>query len=231
MSKPIAFIIGAGQRIGAGVADALQSKGYRIALAARSLKSEDSTGDRLHLPVDLSSPESVAPAFASLRKQWGEPSVVFYNAAAVHFADPSHPLSPSLADFTQDLSINTISLYAAIKESHASFEALPASAAKVFLYTGNSLNITPQPAFTTLGVGKTGSAHVIGLASGAYAGKGYKFFYVDERKPDGSSKGTAIDGPAHGEFIASLVDGKGGVPWHATFVAGEGYVKFPGSQL
>lgn len=194
MSKPIAFIVGAGQRIGAGVADALQSKGYRIALAARSLKSEDSTGDRLHLPVDLSSPESVAPAFASLRKQWGEPSVVFYNgmhpqskrpnhpsalltyitAAAVHFADPSHPLSPSLADFTQDLSINTISLYAAIKESHASFEALPASAAKVFLYTGNSLNVTPQPAFTTLGVGKTASAHVIGLASGAYAGKGYK---------------------------------------------------------
>lgn len=58
-----------------------------------------------------------------------------------------------------------------------------------------------------------------------------RFFYVDERKPDGSSKGTAIDGPAHGEFIASLVDGKGGVPWHATFVAGEGYVKFPGSQL
>ena len=90
MSKPIAFIIGAGQNIGAGVADALQSKGYRIALAARSLKSEDSTGDRLHLPVDLSSPESVAPAFASLRKQWGEPSVVFYNGTHPHPKPPNH---------------------------------------------------------------------------------------------------------------------------------------------
>ncbi|GAB7332756.1 hypothetical protein MBLNU13_g04493t1 [Cladosporium sp. NU13] len=231
MTKPIAFIIGAGQRIGAGVADALQSKGYRIALSARSLKPEDSTSERLLLSVDLSSPESVAPAFASLRKQWGEPSVVFYNAAAVHFADPSDPLSPSLADFTQDLSINTISLYAAIKESLAGFDALPASSPKAFVYTGNILNVKPQPAFTTLGVGKTASAHIIELASGAYAQKGYKFFYVDERKPDGSSKGTAIDGPAHGEFIASLISDANSVPWHATFVAGKGQVKFSGTQL
>jgi NAD(P)-dependent dehydrogenase (short-subunit alcohol dehydrogenase family) len=79
MSRPIAFIIGAGKRIGAGAADVLQSKGYKVALAARSLKPEDSTSDRLHVPVDLSNTESIAPAFASLRKQWGEPSVVFYN--------------------------------------------------------------------------------------------------------------------------------------------------------
>jgi len=194
MSKPIAFIIGAGKRIGAGAADALQSKGYRVALAARSLKPEDSTSDRLLLPVDLSNTESIAPAFASLRKQWGEPSVVFYNgvnshlqtpndpsvflthitAAAVHFASPSDPLSPSLADFTQDLTINTISLYAAIKESLASFDALSDLAPKTFLYTGNILNVKPQPAFTTLGVGKTASAHIIELASVAYGEKGYK---------------------------------------------------------
>lgn len=41
----------------------------------------------------------------------------------------------------------------------------------------------------------------------------------------------AIDGPAHGEFVASLVENTKEVPWHATFVAGEGYVKFPRSQL
>jgi NAD(P)-dependent dehydrogenase (short-subunit alcohol dehydrogenase family) len=194
MSRPIAFIIGAGKRIGAGAADVLQSKGYRVALAARSLKQEDSTSDRLHVPVDLANTESIAPAFASLRKQWGEPSVVFYNgmypyrktprkpspylthiiAAAVHFASPSDPLSPSLAEFSQDLTINTISLYAAIKESLASFDALPDSAPQTFLYTGNILNVKPQPAFTTLGVGKTASAHIIELASGAYGEKGYK---------------------------------------------------------
>jgi NAD(P)-dependent dehydrogenase (short-subunit alcohol dehydrogenase family) len=79
MSKPIAFIIGAGKRIGASTAEVLQSKGYRVAVAARSLKPEDSTDDKLHLSVDLSNPDSIGPAFSSLRKQWGEPSVVFYN--------------------------------------------------------------------------------------------------------------------------------------------------------
>jgi NAD(P)-dependent dehydrogenase (short-subunit alcohol dehydrogenase family) len=91
MSRPIAFIIGAGKRIGAGAADVLQSKGYRVALAARSLKQEDSTSDRLHVPVDLANTESIAPAFASLRKQWGEPSVVFYNGMYYDLKPPHKP--------------------------------------------------------------------------------------------------------------------------------------------
>lgn len=83
MSKPIAFIIGAGKNIGASTAEVLHSKGYRVALAARSLKPEDSTSENLLLSVDLSKPESVALAFDSLRKQWGEPSVVFYNGMQI----------------------------------------------------------------------------------------------------------------------------------------------------
>lgn len=79
MSIPIAFIIGAGKNIGASTAKVLQSKGYRVALAARSLKQADSTSDNLLLNVDLSDPSTVSPAFDSVRKQWGEPSVVFYN--------------------------------------------------------------------------------------------------------------------------------------------------------
>lgn len=79
MSKPIAFIIGAGKRIGASTAEAFRSKGYRIALAARSLKPEDSKGDNLFLSTDLSRPASIGEAFSSLRKQWGEPSVIMYN--------------------------------------------------------------------------------------------------------------------------------------------------------
>jgi hypothetical protein len=124
-------------------------------------------------------------------------------------------------------------LYAAIKESVASFETLPASSGKkAFLYTGNILNTGPMPTLLTLGVGKVASAQIVELAAGAYGReKGYGFFYVDERKADGSSKGQAIDGPAHGEFVAELIENAKGVPWHATFVAGEGYVKFPREKL
>jgi hypothetical protein len=35
-----------------------------------------------------------------------------------------------------------------------------------------------------------------------------------------------VDGPAHGDFYAQLVQRDGDVPWLATFVKGKGYVKF-----
>jgi hypothetical protein len=53
------------------------------------------------------------------------------------------------------------------------------------------------------------------------------FFYADERNADGSIKGMQIDGDAHAEFYAQLASGEGwDVPWHATFVKGEGYKNF-----
>ena len=52
------------------------------------------------------------------------------------------------------------------------------------------------------------------------------FFYADERNGDGSLKGMQLDGDAHAEFFAKLASGEGEVPWHATFVKGQGYVKF-----
>jgi hypothetical protein len=43
-------------------------------------------------------------------------------------------------------------------------------------------------------------------------------------------KSMALDGPAHGEFYAQLADRNFGnnenVPWQATFVKDQGYVKF-----
>ncbi|KAM0715756.1 hypothetical protein Q7P37_008270 [Cladosporium fusiforme] len=227
MSKPIAFIIGAGQRVGASTAEAFRSKGYRIALASRSLKPEDSTEDSLLLSADFTKPASISETFTSIRKQWGEPSVIVYNAAGAHFTAADDPAGTSISDFEADIAINTTSLYAAVKEALASFATLPSSAARTFLYTGNKLNEGPAPGMLTLGVGKVASAQVIQLAAAAYGKSGYQFFYVDERKADGASKDQAVDGPAHGEFFVSLVERAAGeVPWQATFVAGQGYVNF-----
>lgn len=54
-----------------------------------------------------------------------------------------------------------------------------------------------------------------------------RFFYVDERFPDGALKGGAIDSEAHADFYVQLAAGDGGVvPWHATFVKDKGYVRF-----
>lgn len=55
-----------------------------------------------------------------------------------------------------------------------------------------------------------------------------RFFYADERADEaGNGKGSNLDGPAHGEFYVQLAAHEGGVPWHATFVKGKGYVKTP----
>lgn len=43
---------------------------------------------------------------------------------------------------------------------------------------------------------------------------------------DGSIKGMALDADAHAEFYTQLATGDKDIPWHATFVKGQGYTKF-----
>lgn len=53
-----------------------------------------------------------------------------------------------------------------------------------------------------------------------------RFYYADERNADGSPALGNIDGPAHGEFFASLSEHAEQGPWQQTFVKGAGYKKF-----
>ena len=69
--------------------------------------------------------------------------------------------------FEKDLNINTVSAYVAAQETVCGWEELGSKGGnKTFVYTGNLLNqnILPVSAFVTLGVGKSASAHWIGLA-------------------------------------------------------------------
>jgi NAD(P)-dependent dehydrogenase (short-subunit alcohol dehydrogenase family) len=81
MSKasPIVLILGAGSNVGQHVAQAFRSKGYRVALAARSVKESDNTDEQVYLPSDFSDPDSVVEAFSKLKSSLGAPSVVIYN--------------------------------------------------------------------------------------------------------------------------------------------------------
>lgn len=77
--SPVALIIGAGPNIGQSVARKFASKGYRVGLAARSVKESDSTDSQLNIPSDFSKTEDVVKAFDRVRKTFGIPSVVVYN--------------------------------------------------------------------------------------------------------------------------------------------------------
>lgn len=81
-TAPVALILGAGSRVGQHVARAFTAKGYKVALASRSLKEEDSTADSLNITSDFADPASVAQAFAKVKAKFGLPHVVVYNGTS-----------------------------------------------------------------------------------------------------------------------------------------------------
>lgn len=77
--SPILLILGAGPNIGHPVARLFTSKGYRIALAGRSLKESDSTSTSLHITADFANPADIISVFEKVKASLGIPSVVLYN--------------------------------------------------------------------------------------------------------------------------------------------------------
>jgi NAD(P)-dependent dehydrogenase (short-subunit alcohol dehydrogenase family) len=189
--SPVVLILGAGPNIGQAVARTFASKGYKVALAARSLKEADSTDNQLNIPSDFSKTDDVVNAFAKVKKVFGIPSVVVYNGkpssptvpwpadwrvavSAGTFPPADDPFALSFADFSRDTTINIHSAFVAAQQAVSGFAQLPASAARTFIYTGNVLNVAILPRFLGAGVGKSGAAHMIWAASAAYKDRGYK---------------------------------------------------------
>ncbi|KAL6714386.1 hypothetical protein ACLMJK_007809 [Lecanora helva] len=223
--SPVVLILGSGPRVGQSVAQAFLAKGYKVAVASRTVK-EDSNSKQMSIASDLADPENVASVFAKTKSLLGLPSVVVYNAAAVTRSDAKNPLSLPLADFSRHLNINTASAFAAAQQAVLGFSQLPESASKTFIYTGNILNTTVMAPMLDLGVGKSATSHIIQNAASAYADQGYKFYYADERKADGSPALMDIDGEAHAELYVQLAESKSQGPWQQTFVKGIGYKSF-----
>ena len=82
-TSPVILILGSGPNIGHHVARAFAAKGYKVALASRSLKEEDSSEDEVHISADLSDPHSVKGIFSKVKASLGLPSVVVYNGKQV----------------------------------------------------------------------------------------------------------------------------------------------------
>jgi NAD(P)-dependent dehydrogenase (short-subunit alcohol dehydrogenase family) len=191
--QKVVLILGAGSNIGESTSRAFAAKGYKVALASRSAKSDEDTADLKHFPIDLSKPSSVPELFIKVKEALGIPSVVIYNgnhnslaplipscshfpkAAAATFNDPDNTFSISLTDFEQNLAINTISPYAAAQQATLGFAELPESASRTFIYTGNMLNTgIIFPPLLTLGLGKNATSYLVHHAATTLAEKGFK---------------------------------------------------------
>ena len=89
MTKVVA-VAGVGPGNGAAIARRFASAGYKVAMLARSRDALDGLvgeiGARPYV-CDVTSPESVAAAFAAIRAELGEVEALVYNAGAGVFAD------------------------------------------------------------------------------------------------------------------------------------------------
>ncbi|KAF2815445.1 uncharacterized protein BDZ99DRAFT_459308 [Mytilinidion resinicola] len=178
MTKPILLVLGAGANIGAALSAKFSAAGYRIALAARSLSDGLTSAGHLNIKIDLADPAAIPAAFSKVKKEFGTPNIVIYNAANTSPPpDPKNMFSIETATLEKDVKLMTISAYAAAREAVAGFESLgKEQGTKAFIYTGNILNtfIMSTPYVLTLGVGKAGAAYWVGAASELYKEKGFK---------------------------------------------------------
>ncbi len=91
-TSPVILILGAGPHIGQAVARTFTSKGYKVALATRSLNEADSTDSQLNIKSDFANSDDVVNAFDKVKKVFGIPSVVVYNgkyALVTYLTSPS----------------------------------------------------------------------------------------------------------------------------------------------
>jgi short-subunit dehydrogenase len=88
-TTPILLLLGAGPRIGKSVATAFASKGYKIALVARSLREEESTPNQLLIKADLSDPTSMPSIFSKVKEVLGLPTVIIYNGKFHRSCNPA----------------------------------------------------------------------------------------------------------------------------------------------
>lgn len=77
--SPVILILGAGPKVGLPTAKAFASKGYKVAVAARSLNEADSTDSQLNIKSDFANPDDVVNAFVKVKRELGIPNVVIYN--------------------------------------------------------------------------------------------------------------------------------------------------------
>jgi hypothetical protein len=88
-----------------------------------------------------------------------------------------------------------------------------------------------MPEFFALGVTKSSTWYMVQtlIATPLFASKGYRFYYVDERTPEGKGM-RFISGPGHAEFFLQLAEQEGQGDPLATFVRGKGYTGFESNE-
>jgi len=228
MATPVILVIAAGPNLGAAIAKKFADNGYKVALAARSLTTGLHANGYLHIKADLSNTQLVPEIFQQVRKAHGIPNIVVYNGAHRLVTPPDDPFSASLETLTASRIVGLDSAYIAAQEALCCFKELPDSAPTAFIYTGNALNQIPIPGVLPFALPKVAAAMMVEYGANAYGHKGYRFYYADQRKPDGRPIAEFRDGEAHAEMYWVLAHEEKQSKWLVTFTKAKGREEFLG---
>ncbi|KAK2065565.1 hypothetical protein LY76DRAFT_679228 [Colletotrichum caudatum] len=193
---PVVLILGAGKNIGAGVAAHFSAAGYSVALVARGFPA----------PSPSTDPET---GHFRIRADLADPAQVrdAFAQAGRHFGGaPPRVVVYNAATLTPPPDAGNLF-------------SLPVERVEADLRLMNS--------GAWVAAGEANAAWSwIELADAVYKDtKGWRFFYADERKADGSSIGNVPDANSNGKFYLELAEGAKDLPSTVTFVDGK-YKKF-----
>jgi NAD(P)-dependent dehydrogenase (short-subunit alcohol dehydrogenase family) len=230
---PLAAIFGAGGRVGSTVARRLVKEGWSVAAISRqgvpSLKEEaEHTHTQLRLyEADMADTQAALHIFDTIESDFGASvQVVFYNAAMM--LPSANVLGAGLDEFRKTMEVNIVTPYALAGRALKSFERGKVEGLSMFafLYTGNGLSdlvAFPQtpPRLFSAAIGKTSAGFFIDAASQVHGPEGFRFYYLDERKQDGSPAYGGIRGETHADMVWQLINEKQQTFWRVPFIDGE----------
>ena len=146
MTKPVCVVVGIGPKNGASFARKFSTEGYAVALLSR--KTEFSGQLAKELPdarayaCDVTSPEAVQSAFASVRSDLGEVDVVVYNAGAGSWGNIEEV---DAQGFEQSWRINAMGLFLVSKQV---IDSMKERGAGSIIVVGATASLRGKP-FTT----------------------------------------------------------------------------------
>ncbi len=175
----VCALVGFGAGNGLAIAKAFGADGHKLGLISRSRSKQEKPLQELAangfdaqmFEADAADPNSLGKAFAAIRDQVGDPSVLVYNAFAMRMATPSKTTPENLV---ADFRINVAGAVTAVREV---LPAMRAAKDGTIIFTGGGFAIDPVPQFASIGVGKA-------------ALRNLAFSLAKELKADGIRVGT-----------------------------------------
>jgi len=158
--RPVCAVVGAGPGVAYAVAKRFAVEGFAVVLLARRAESLEQMRAQLAADVpgapvaiytaDAGDAIGLADALTKISRTQEAPSVLVYNAAALHEGKPSEMDADTLG---ADLRVNVVGALAAAK---AVLPGMRERGAGTILFTGGGLALYPSAGYASLSIGKAG---------------------------------------------------------------------------